>query len=134
MRPTTIHEVARRRSLQPNVSLWKPMNEFLDSFYDEDRVRLRDMLKQEPEADIDPKEKAYLAASVEYLCSAYKLELPEWTLKSEYFLIQAWWPEDFGPKGRALFIAESPTSFRKRFIFTERYPLRRKRGPVFVEV
>lgn len=128
MRPTSIAEVAKRLEESPRTPLFKPLGEFLDAFYEPNADRAS-MLSQEPCADIPPSHLAYLSAAVEHLCSLYALPPPSWVSRPEYFLDTAYYPEKLGPKLEAILIAESPTSFRRRFIFTEAEPLRRKAGP-----
>ena len=126
-RPQSIAEVASRRAADLNVPFWKPMCEFLDEFY-EDRPDRVQMLAEEPWA-LAKEESAYLAASAEYLCEVYELPCPDWASRPIYFLAAAWWPWGSGEAVRALFVAESPEAFRRRNIFIERRPLRRKAGP-----
>ena len=128
MRPTTIKEVARRCALRPDLSCQKPMCEFLDAFYEAEEGRA-DMLRNGPEAAVDPRELAFLAAAAEYVSDLYDLTPPPWVEKPAYFLSTACWPDRLGPAFAAICVAESPTSFRRRFIFTEGRPLHRKGGP-----
>jgi len=128
MRPATIAEVARRLFDVPAQPLWKPLGEFLDEFYEPESDNAA-MLIEEPCAEIPHTYLAYLAAAAEHLSSLYRLSAPDWVTKPAYFLDQAFYDCDLGPRVETMLIAESPISFRRRFIFTEAEPLRRKRGP-----
>ena len=112
LRPDNIAEVARRRAARPEKPLWKPLGEFLDEFYDSPDVS---MLEEEPSAPISLEEGAYLAASVEYLCGWYLLRPPSWVNERKYFLRTTYWHECYGLAMENVFLAESPTSFRRRF-------------------
>ena len=128
MRPETIVEVARRRA-EEEQPFWKPLCEFLDQFY-EDRPDRSEMIAEEPSAAISKIEAASLAASVEYLCEVYELPCPVWVHKPCYVLDAPWYVwEPSNAALRAMFDVESPGPFRRRNIFTERHPLRRKAGP-----
>ncbi len=128
IRPGTLAAVAARRAERPDEPLWKPLGEFLDDFYEggEDR---EGRLAQEPAVSITREEAAFLAAAAEYLSGLYGLPAPKWVGKPAYFLDVAYWPENRGRAMETICLAESPTSFRRRFIFTEGRPLRRKHGP-----
>ena len=128
MRPDSIAAVATRLEESPATPLSKHLSEFLDVFYEsvDDRVA---MLSEEPSAAIPRPLLAYLSATVEHLCSLNALPPPAWVSRPQYFLESACYAETLGPKLEAILIAESPTSFRRRFIFTEVEPLRRKNGP-----
>lgn len=127
MIPTSISDVARERVANPEQPLWKPLGEFLDSFYDAPSAAA---FREEPTIAISAQDGAYLAAAAEHLCSLYGFEPPSWVSKPFYFLKVAHWPEVHGRATEAICLAESPTSFRRRFVFTEAKPLRRKAGPV----
>lgn len=127
-RPRTMAEVAARRAARPDIPLWKPMCEFLDEFYEEQSDRLV-MLVGEPVAPIAREEAAYFAASTEYLCGVYELPCPAWVMKPVYILDAPFWPHDCLDGMKALLVTESPEPFRRRNIYTERRPLRRKAGP-----
>ena len=128
-RPESLVEVAERRATRPGEPLWKPLGEFLDTFYEMPQGRTA-RLADEPVAPIAREEAAYLAAVADHLSLTYRLPHPLWTEKPQHFLDTAWWPENRGRAFEAICLAESPTAFRRRFIFTEAQPLRRKGGPV----
>lgn len=129
MRPSSLAEVARRRT-ETGRPLWLALDAFLDAFYAPGAPRAA-MLAEEPPSGLAVQEAAYLAGVADYLADVYRLEPAGWTGKPEYFLAQAYWPERRGPAFEAVCAAESPTAFRRRFIFTEGRPLRRKNGPRF---
>ena len=130
MRPGSLAEVARRR-VESGRPLWLALDAFLDAFYEPDASR-EVMLAEEPSPGLSVQEGAYLAGVADYLCDIYRLPHPAWTTRAAYFLPQAYWPETLGPAFERVCAAESPTAFRRRFIFTEAQPLRRKAGPAYV--
>lgn len=127
MRPGSLAEVARRR-VESGRPLWLALDAFLDAFYEPDAPR-EAMLAEEPAPGLNVQEGAYLAGAADYLCDVYRLSRPVWTGRAAYFLSEAYWPERLGPAFERVCAAESPTAFRRRFIFTEGRPLRRKAGP-----
>lgn len=127
-RPTSLAEVALRRSRDPARPLAKPLGEFLDAFY-EPQAAAAAMLAKEPDALIARDEAAYLAAVAEHLSGLYGFPAPSWVNTPRYFLDVASWPDSLGRSSETIHFAESPVAFRRRFIFTEGWPLRRKHGP-----
>lgn len=127
MRPRSLWEVAERRA-ELGRPLWLSLDAFLDDFYETGAPRAA-MLAGEPTAPLAAEEAAYLAGVADHLSNLYGLPRPEWTAKPAYFLSAAYYPENLGPAFEAICLAESPTAFRRRFIFTEGQPLRRKGGP-----
>ena len=127
-RPVSLAEVAERRAGAPAVPLWLALSEFLDAFYEAGAARAK-MLSPRPSSPLPRGEAAYLAAAAEHLCRVYGLEPPPWTEEAGFFLTQAYWPDNRGPAFEAVCLVESPAAFRRRFIFTEAQPLRRKEGP-----
>lgn len=131
IRPASLREVAERQVEAPRTPLSKPLGEFLDGFYEPDADRPA-MLAEEPAvANLPVETAAYLAATAEHLSLIYRLAPPAWVAKPAYFLDQAFWPDPPGRAAEAMWLAESPIAFRRRFIFTEAQPLRRKQGPRF---
>ncbi len=128
MSPRTIADVAYSRFDRPDYPLWKPVCEFLDHFYEStDRTPL---IRDEPSLHIADYEAAYLAAIAEYLSEHYELAPPAWIEKPRYFLDRAYFVDPVGPAGQAIYLAQSPAAFRRRLVFTEGSPLRRKLGPL----
>ena len=72
----------------------------------------------------DERGDALIGAIGEHLCRRWGLgEPPSWTNDPERFLARPWF---MGPERmKAFLLAESPSAFRRRFIFTEAEPLRR---------
>lgn len=68
---------------------------------------------------------AYLGAAAEHIARSSKIDVPAWTEGRERFLSKAWFDNQGLNSLNALMVAESPLSFRRRFIFTEAKPLRR---------
>ena len=130
-RPQSIAEVARRRVAFPLHPLWKPVCEFLDNFYEFDCSDCRrSMLTEEPTPVLVGNEAAYLAGVTEHLSIYYGLAMPDWVHKPSYFLRQPYFPGPFRSKlVDAMCAVESPYAFRRRLVFVENEPLRRKLGP-----
>jgi len=102
---------------------------FLDEFYlDGDRENRLARLQTSPSLVDDSRVNALFGAIGEHLCRRWKLGIPpKWTEAEERFLHE---PYFMGPERMKPFlIAESPSAFRRRFIFTEAEPLRRARMP-----
>ena len=131
VRPKTLVEVAAYRHANPECPLYKPSCEFLDEFYEAAHTDRAAMLVEEPTAPIDVREAAYLAASAEHLSIFYELAVPTWVANSKYSLDEPFFVDKVGPIGRALYLGESPEGFRRRNVYTEARPLRRKLGPWF---
>ena len=131
VRPKTLVEVAAYRQEHPDIPLAKPMCEFLDEFYEAIHDDRAAMLAEEPTAPIDVGEAAYLAASAEHLSIVYELPTAPWVTGSRYVLDEPYFIDEVGAGRRALYLRESPESFRRRNVFTEARPLRRKLGPWF---
>lgn len=102
---------------------------FLDEFY-ADRVPAtrRARLEVEPGLFGDERRDALIGAIGEHLCHRWGLgEPPAWTHDRARFLARPWF---MGPDRMKAFLrAESPSAFRRRFIFTEAEPLRRASMP-----
>jgi hypothetical protein len=99
--------------------------EFLDEFYMREDARAQ-MIAEEPDAVLAPREDAYLGAVGEHLARRWCLPIPAWTETPERFLRQPFFPtplEDL----KAMLLVESPLAFRRRMIFVEAEPLRRAR-------
>lgn len=127
-RPRTLAELARRRNAGESYSFL--LREFLDEFYAElgggDAAAL---IAEEPEAIGSAEEHAFLGGAGEHLARRWRLEVPSWTNDPSRFLRRPYFTTPIEGL-KALLIAESPTSFRRRLIFTEAEPLRRARMPV----
>lgn len=130
-RARALTEVAERAADWPEL-FELSLDEFLDEFYEAPHQHRQAMLKDEP-PPISPFENAYLAAAAEYLARLYGLHAPEWVRADERFLTSpCFTPPNANPQLRALLLMDSPVEFRRRYIFTEREPLRRKLGPIKV--
>ena len=130
-RPKTLVEVAAHRHEHPEYLYWEPLRGFLDEFYGAVHGDRAAMLAEEPTASIDVREAALLAASAEHLSIVYELPVPSWVHDPRYTLSEPYFPDNPGPGVRALHLRESPDSFRRRNVYTEARPLRRKLGPWF---
>ena len=134
-RPHTLAEVARRVEAGEAFSI--AMREFLDTFYvalqRQGRVVARACLDEEPARLPDAVAHAYLGAVGEHLALRWGLAVPAWTSDPSRFLRRPYFTID-GLEGlKARYMAESPTAFRRRLIFTEAEPLRRARFPRFAD-
>ncbi|MDF0498253.1 hypothetical protein [Bradyrhizobium yuanmingense] len=102
---------------------------FLDEFYgDTSNGSRAARIAEDPGLTGDPKTDALLGAIGEHLASRWNLgAAPHWTQQPERFLDKPWFMGHERMKG--FLLAESPLSFRRRFIFTEAEPLRRASMP-----
>jgi hypothetical protein len=102
---------------------------FLDEFYaDPDPASRRARIEAAPDLIGDDRQDAFIGAVGEHLCHRWNLgEPPAWTNDLARFLDRPWF---VGPERmKAFLLAESPSAFRRRFIFTEVEPLRRVSMP-----
>jgi hypothetical protein len=121
----------------PAMQLVKSENEklrfcmagFLDDFYADMSVEgRRSRLEEDPGLSGDRKLDALLGAIGEHLCRRWSLGIPPaWTDQPERFLVYPWFMGHERMKGFNL--VESPSSYRRRMIFTEAEPLRRAQMP-----
>ena len=126
-RPGTLLQVQQR--VDGGASFRDAIAEFLDEFYlDEILASRRDRLAERPALSGDAVRDAYMGAVGEHLSSRWMLgEAPSWVHETERFLSK---PVFIGPERfKAFLLAESPSAFRRRFLFTEAEPLRRARMP-----
>ncbi len=73
-------------------------------------------LAEEPAPTGDDRHDAYLGALAEHVAVTHAVERPAWSCRPERFLHRFWFVSEV--KGfRALALAESPASFRRRGIF-----------------
>jgi hypothetical protein len=102
---------------------------FLDEFYaDRDPASRRARIEEAPGLTGDERQDAFIGAIGEHLSRRWNLgEPPAWTNDPARFLNRPWF---IGPERMKPFLlAESPSAFRRRFIFTEIEPLRRASMP-----
>ena len=125
-RPGTLQQV---QLLAEENGLRVPLAEFLDEFYmEEDPLNQKSRLLDAPALSDDHVRNAFLGGVAEHLCMRWGLgSPPEWSNDLDRFLSKAVFigPERMKP----ILLAESPSAFRRRFIFTEAEPLRRSRMP-----
>jgi hypothetical protein len=88
-----------------------------------DDQRLR-AIAEKPAATGDRRFDAYLGAMAEHLAIRYGLAVPPWTQCSSRFLDCFWFVSPV-PGFRAIAIAQSPASFRRRGIFIAKGSLER---------
>ena len=102
---------------------------FLDEFYwDRVSASRRARIEEAPRLIGDERTDAFIGAVGEHLCHRWILGQPSaWTNDPVRFLSRPWF---IGPERmKAFLLAESPSAFRRRFIFTEIEPLRRASMP-----
>jgi hypothetical protein len=102
---------------------------FLDEFYaDAGAASRRARIEEAPGLLGDERQDAFVGAVAEHLCHRWNLGAPPaWTNESVRFLSRPWF---IGPERmKAFLLVESPSAFRRRFIFTEAEPLRRASTP-----
>lgn len=71
---------------------------------------------------------AFFGAIGEHLALRWGLSVPSWTNDPSRFLTRPYFDTPFDDL-KAMYLAQSPTAFRRRLIFTEAEPLRRARMP-----
>jgi hypothetical protein len=130
MRPASLAEVAQIGQKDP-ASFWMACDEFCDGFYLQypDKTAMRLRLEQPPELTHVPLLDAWIGAVGEHLALRWGLERLAWVDRPEHFALV---DPVFMPPSKALemiLIAESPSSFRSRMIFTRAEPLMRARFP-----
>jgi hypothetical protein len=127
-RPGTLAEVVRRVRDERDA-LRFCLAGFLDEFYT-DRVPAgrRARVNKDPGLLGDERRDALIGAIGEHLCHRWGLgDPPAWTNDPARFLARPWF---MGPERmKAFLLAESPSAFRRRFIFAEAEPLRRAGMP-----
>jgi len=124
-RRAAIAPVAAELAARPALPVWNS----IDAFYAAEPRGKAAMLVREPGGEGPREERAYRAACAEHLSITCRLAPPPWVEKPCYVLDAAVYPQNLGRAFETICIAESPISFRRRFIFAQAQPLRRKGGP-----
>jgi hypothetical protein len=127
-RPGTLAEVVRRVRDEGDAVRFC-LAGFLDEFYaDRAPAGRRARIETDPGLLGDERGNALIGAIGEHLCHRWGLgEPPAWTNDPARFLARPWF---MGPERMKVFLlAESPSAFRRRFIFAEAEPLRRAGMP-----
>ncbi|MDE1995591.1 MAG: hypothetical protein KGI75_24035 [Rhizobiaceae bacterium] len=115
--------------LETGVAFHFHLASFLDGFYvacsaEERRAGVDD----EPPLSGDERFDALVGAIGEHLCRRWRLGIaPVWTENPARFLKRPWFLGS--ERMKPVYLAESPSAYRRRFIFTEMEPLRRARMP-----
>ncbi len=130
-RPRTLAEAALRINAGEDKALAIP--EFLDTFYlalrFDGAAAAAQCIAEPPAAVADPNLHACIGAIGEHLALRWNLAVPAWTDDPSRFLRRPHFTTD--TEGlKAMCLAQSPTAFRRRMIFTEAEPLRRARMPL----
>jgi len=129
-RPRSVREVAERANAGQQPFRFA-LAEMLDEVYKMSPPVQRFALAYEPPL-LDPSNEdygdwqdAYLAAVAEHLSRAAKLPIPAWVDNPGRFLKRPYFANGGIESLKAMLLAESPLSFRRRMIFVEAQPLRR---------
>jgi len=136
MRPHTLAEVVSIAGSGDREEFGMACDEFCDAFYLSypNKERMQAHLDPVPDTTGDPEKDAWIGAIGEHLALRWGLTVPEWTTRPMHFALTT---PAFMPPSMALLpflIAESPSAFRSRLIFTMAEPLRRARFPFGVEL
>ena len=102
---------------------------FLDGFYADQTAASRSArIADDPGLTGEPRLDALMGAIGEHLSRRWRLgDPPAWTDDEARFLSRPWF---LGPERmKGFLLAESPSAYRRRLIFTEAEPLRRARMP-----
>jgi hypothetical protein len=97
------------------------LDELALTYTDDQRRRA---IAEEPATTGDRRFDAYLGALSEHLAIRYELAVPPWTQRPSRFLDRFWFVSPV-PGFRAIAVAQSPASFRRRAIFIARGSLER---------
>ena len=95
-------------------------NDFLDMLYDAantKEITSAYFLKEPSFHGLDKENRAYWAATVHFLCNKFEFNLPEWTLKDEYFLCDPFFSYKDNGYAQLYLIAESPREFSMRNMY-----------------
>lgn len=125
-RPATLAEAVRRVS-RGEARYDHALPEFLDEFYLNPDGR-QAMIEDDPEPVADRIRHAMIGAIAEHLALRWGLRVPAWSNDPSRFLKRPYFDTPFEAL-KAMYLAQSPTAFRRRLIFTEAEPLRRARFP-----
>jgi hypothetical protein len=122
-KPASLGELVRR--VKAGEQKFDPsLREFLDSFYLNPGTR-RQALEDRP-ASIDAIHDAYVAAVAEHLARIYGLPIPEWSETHGNALREPFFAGGLESL-KGVLVAESPTAFRRRFLFVSKDALSRPR-------
>ncbi len=113
---------------------WLPLGNMMHQFFGVYR-QLRAELVTVPifvPEDVSPKQfqwAVFCAASVEYLCRKYDLQVPAWSLDERYMLAEPWYLDQIGsdlPEVQEELREETPEEFARRNVFCGEEPYRNK--------
>lgn len=107
------------------VDFYIGFGNFLDEFYRSGIERKQAMLEVEPLETMPTEYKAFFASTVHKLANDFKLDIPQWVFKKEYYLDDPFF--DCNAKGnlRLLFMYKSPSEFKHRNVFVDENILKR---------
>jgi hypothetical protein len=125
----TVREIARDWGLAIRAGQ-KPPTMDLGNLLDDFRLRCHTpeekmaLVADSPESTGEPETDAYLAAMVESLCREVSKNPPVWTESSSTYLPRPWFAAGLESL-KAILLAESPVSFRRRNLFVSANALHR---------
>lgn len=128
VRPGSLAEAVRSH-LETGTEFRYQLASFLYGFYlDTSSSRRRARLINAPQIIGVHRFDALIGAIGEHLCRRWRLgPAPAWTEEPERFLSAPWLLGS--ERMKPFYLVESPSAYRRRFIFTEMEPLRRARMP-----
>jgi hypothetical protein len=125
-RPNSLIEVSRR--VLDGSDYASTMKEFLDEVVQSAQVDDREgdavlvipvsFIEDEPLRLPDPVDRAHIAGMAEYISQLACTPPPAWVESDDYFLPEAVYMG--GTNSRSIFLAETPSSFRRRNLFCGR--------------
>lgn len=128
-RPHTLHELSVR--VRDGKQAFDPgLRELLDEFY-ANPARREIALRVRP-VPLDDIRDAYLAATAEYLASAFGMAVPDWSETHGRALRRPFFAGGLESL-KALLTVESPAAFRRRLLFVSKDALSRPRLPAGAE-
>jgi hypothetical protein len=105
---------------RPWVALGNFMNEWFDYAINRRAQLIADPLSLPVKPDIDAlRWAAFCAASVEWLCTRYKVPCPSWVYHSAYSLHEPWFdsPGAYKPQVRQRLLQQTPEPFARRNVY-----------------
>jgi len=95
-------------------------NDFLDTLYDailSERITSSYFSEEPCFQGLGIEDRAYWAATIHYFCNRFGFDLPDWTMKDEYFLKEPYFSYKDNGHAQLYLIAESPREFSMRNMY-----------------
>jgi hypothetical protein len=112
---------------------WIALGNFMNHFFGAYRDYRAELVREEIEVPATVTDEqwrwaVYIAGSVEYLCNKYGLELPAWSMKERYQLVEPWYDDLCAdlPEVQEELREETPEEFARRNVFCGADPYRNK--------